>query len=170
MKRLKNIEFPYKFVSNPTAPHEKKVDFTLKSNFENNHEYYQQFFLILIEYYYKYINGSKPIETPQCVEKFTNEYIGNSNIVKQYIIDNYEVTNNTNDKLKYSDVYNAFKIENKNIDKNKFSNQLKINGFKVTGKIRYKGEQGIFIEGIKYPSEEEEEDQGQTIPNIASLF
>lgn len=167
-RRLKNIEFPYKFVDNPTLPHEKKKDLNLKSNFDNNEEYYQQFFLILLEYYYKYINGSKPIDTPECVEIFTKEYVGASNIVKQYILDNYDVSNNPNDKIKYSDVYNAFKIENKGIDKNKFSNQLKINGFKVSGKIRYKGEQGIFIEGIRYLSEGVE--QEQEIPNITSLF
>ena len=170
-RRLKNIEFPYKFVNNPKLPHEKKIDLNLKNNFENNTEYYQQFFLILIDYYYKYINGSKSIDTPECVEKFTKEYIGESNIVKQFLMDNYEITNNPSDKVKYSDVYNAFKIENKNIDKTKFSNQLKINGFKKTGDTSYKGVRGIFIEGIK---EQYDDDDIEAIPiqtpNIISIF
>lgn len=166
-RRLKNIEFPYKFVDSPTLPHEKKKDLDLKSNFENNHQYYQQFFLILIEYYYKFINGSKSIDTPDCVENFTKEYLGESNIVKKYLSENYDITNNASDKVKYSDVYNAFKMENKGIDKTKFSNQLKINGFKITGDTTYQGVRGRFIEGIKY---QEEEKEGQTLPNIASLF
>jgi len=148
-RRLKNIEFPYKFVENPTLPHEKKRSSTLKENFENNKEYYQQFFLILLDYYYKYIEGSKNIEVPANVKKFTDEYTAESNVVKKFICENYEITNNPDDKVKYSDVYNAFKFENKNMDKTKFSNQLKINGFKMTGQIRYGGVKSVFIEGIK---------------------
>jgi putative DNA primase/helicase len=148
-RRLKNIEFPYKFVDNPLLPHEKKKDLDLKDNFDNNHEYYQQFFLILIEYYCEYIDGSKHIDVPDSVKKFTEEYLGESNVVKKFICDNYEITNNPDDKLKYTDVYNAFKVENKNMDKTKFSNQLKINGFRKVDKVRYKGVQGIWVEGLK---------------------
>jgi putative DNA primase/helicase len=148
-RRLKNIEFPYKFVDNPLLPHEKKKDLDLKDNFDNNQEYYQQFFLILIEYYCKYIDGSKHIDVPDSVKKFTDEYLGESNVVKKFICDNYEITNNPDDKLKYTDVYNAFKVENKNMDKTKFSNQLKINGFKKTDQLRYKGSFSFWVEGLK---------------------
>jgi len=151
--RLKNIEFPYKFVENPTLPHEKKRNSTLKENFENNKEYHQQFFLILLDYYYKYIDGSKTIEVPANVKKFTDEYLAESNVVKKFICENYEITNNPDDKVKYSDVYNSFKVENKNMDKTKFSNQLKINGFKKVENLRYKGVMGVYIEGIKRKEE-----------------
>jgi len=163
-RRLKNIEFPYKFCQDPKLPHEKLIDFTLKNEFDNNTEYHQQFILILLEYYYKFIHGNKPIDTPDIIDKFTKEYLGESNIVKNYLYENYDITNNPSDKVKYSDVFNTFKIDNKGIDKTKFSNQLKINGFKITGDTTYKGERGKFIEGIKYQEAQDDDDEKEAIP------
>lgn len=163
-RRLKNIEFPYKFCQNPQLEHEKLIDFTLKNEFDNNTEYHQQFILILLEYYYKFIHGNQPVDTPDLIDKFTKEYLGECNIVKNYLYENYDVTNKPSDKVKYSDVFNAFKIDNKGIDKTKFSNQLKINGFKITGDTTYKGERGKFIEGIKYQEAQDDDDEKEAIP------
>ncbi len=61
-------------------------------------------------------------------------------------------------------MFNTFKIDNKGIDKTKFSNQLKINGFKITGDTTYKGERGKFIEGIKYQEAQDDDDEKEAIP------
>jgi putative DNA primase/helicase len=141
-QRLKNIEFPYKFVDEPTLPHERKIDRTYKSKFSDDIVYRQQFMLLLTEYHSKFILGNKVISIPQDVQRFTQEYLDENNIVKKFMNETYETGTNT-DKIPYNSVYTEFhKTNNKN--RAWFSQQLKNNGYEIKEITRTK-----YIMGIK---------------------
>lgn len=51
-KRMQVQEFPWKFTDNPTKPHEKLIDTTLKAEIRDNPLFRITFFHLLLEYYY----------------------------------------------------------------------------------------------------------------------
>ena len=80
--RCRCINFPSRFVDDPKKPHEKKIDRNLKHKIS---EWKNDFMLILIEYYKKYLEtGLKPTKTIMTV---TDEYKKDSDIFAEYIDD-----------------------------------------------------------------------------------
>ena len=88
-RRLKTIRFPFKFVSNPTLPHEKKVNENLKNDFERD-EYKQQFMLLLLDTYKQNIMGKKDFPVPKEVNESTNDYLEGQDNVKTFISSSYD--------------------------------------------------------------------------------
>jgi len=68
-KRLRCINFPTEFVSNPTLPHQKKIDETLQTKLML---WKNDFMLLLLEYYNKFKQGN--LTPPKNVLEWTNMY------------------------------------------------------------------------------------------------
>lgn len=131
-RRLKNVEFPYKFTDNPVLPHEKEADPTLKSKFDSDIEYRQQFMLLILEYYTAHIRNKISIHIPEKVEEFTREYLHQNNVVGQFLSECCDVTNCDDDVISADDLYQEFKMSPvfNGKDKRWFSVQMGVNSYK----------------------------------------
>jgi len=103
---LKIVHFPYQFVNNPITPRQKQGDYTLKDKF-NKVEYFQQFMLILLRYYKKYIYGNQHFYEPESVSTFTKDYIESTNSLSLWVRDYIDYT--TDDKyITSGELYNKY--------------------------------------------------------------
>jgi P4 family phage/plasmid primase-like protien len=76
-RRLRIINFPMKFVDDPTEPNERKRDYTIEKKFQN---WGTSFMSILLKYYKKYVDDYKrKIPEPQEIKNFTNNYMEGHN-------------------------------------------------------------------------------------------
>lgn len=107
---LKIIQFPYQFVPRPQLPHQRQGDPTIKGKFTQE-QYYQQFMIILLSYYKKYIHGQQFIDEPIEVEEFTREYIEENNPLMCWFKENVDVTNNRDDVIPTCQMYSRYKSE-----------------------------------------------------------
>ena len=132
-QRLKVVEFPYKFCDNPIGEFQKQIDRSYGDLF-NEVEYQQQFMIILLAYHKTYLTGNQKVETPKDVLEYTNSYFEENNIVKQFILENYELGG----EIPFKYVYENFHKNNK-MDKTTFSKKLIENGFSVkeVKRVRY---------------------------------
>ena len=123
-RRLKIINYPLKFVDNPTKTNERSIDYTLKDKLNN--EIYKQFILLLIEKAVEYKN--KKIIQPLDVENETKEYFDENDPVKGWLTNNYEITDNDKDRIKTSELYNTYLLDgNPKISIVKFCEYIKQN-------------------------------------------
>ena len=117
-RRFRLIEHPTQFVNNPDKEnrYEEKKDSSLKEKFRNDVRYRQQFMLILIEYYNKYIRDdtSGEIRTPDMVKEYTDDFIYDNDVIGQFFFENgIKVTNNKKHRVKQNliwDIYNKCKF------------------------------------------------------------
>ena len=107
-RRLRVIEFMFNFVNDPKRPNEKKVDKTLKRKITTDVRYRQQFMLLLLEYYYKYVSGQRTIEVPKEVAEFTRQYFENQDSLSAFFAECLEHTGNRTDTVKPTDLYEHY--------------------------------------------------------------
>lgn len=123
-RRLKIINYPLKFVDNPTKQTERPIDYTLKEKLTNG--IYKQFILLLIEKAVEY--KDKKLIQPTDVENETKEYFDENDPVKSWLAYNCEITDNDKDRIKTSELYNKYLSDgNQKISMIKFSEYMKIN-------------------------------------------
>lgn len=108
-RRLRYITLRTKFVDNPKHPKERKIDRNLKERISDDINYRLAFFQLLLKYYRVLANGKK-LATPSTFKKDVNNYLNTNNPVKSFIKDCLIVTENENDKIMSSDLYNEYKI------------------------------------------------------------
>lgn len=136
-KSLKILDFPYQFVHTPVHMYQRQIDMSLKQKFENV-KYVQQFMRILLSYHKEYINGNKVIEDPESVIQATREYMEDCNPVAHWLKSNYEITNNSEDRVKVDDLYSDFHPKPAGFNKKKFGQYMGYLGFKSkTCQYRY---------------------------------
>jgi P4 family phage/plasmid primase-like protien len=107
-RRLKFIPFIFNFVPLPKTPNEKKLDVTLRKRFETR-AYAQQYMLILLEYYEKYLRGHRTIVYPPEVQSFTDQYMEEENVVQMFVKVCCQITHDQKDRVQSSVLYNNFK-------------------------------------------------------------
>ncbi len=83
-RRIRVIDFPSRFVDEPSGPNEYKIDRTLPSRMREDPSWRQTFINILIDYYYKDV--TEPIE----VKVKTNEYRQENNDFYNWLEENVE--------------------------------------------------------------------------------
>jgi P4 family phage/plasmid primase-like protien len=113
-KRLRCINFPTEFVTEPNKENQKKIDVNINKNFE----YWKlDFMLLLIELYKKYVKTHelKPTEN---ILKWTNQYKEDTDLYLQFLNECTEETNDENDRIHIGDMYNVFKEWFKNNNPN----------------------------------------------------
>lgn len=104
-QRVKVINYPFTFKQNPQNENEKIIDETLKDKL-NRQENIIDFMIILMKRLQKLVKidkyGDIYVESliiPQRFRDETHEYIDDSNPVKKFIDERYEITNNKNDRI-----------------------------------------------------------------------
>jgi phage/plasmid-associated DNA primase len=109
-RRLMNIPFDFVFCNNPDpAKNQKQANSDLKTKFETNEEYHQQFFLLLADYYKLFKDNGKKIEIPVQVMKLTKEYILRNNCIMKFLEGECEITNDDDDMVSSFELYTLFK-------------------------------------------------------------
>ena len=110
-RRIRVVPFKKHFVDdpNPSNPFEKKVDRGMKRRFENDVRYHQQLMLLLIERFQQDVRGKNKIMPPQSVLETTTEYLSEQDIVRAFIHEFFEVTNDPKHHVQSSQLYQQFK-------------------------------------------------------------
>jgi P4 family phage/plasmid primase-like protien len=102
-KRLRCINFPTEFVDGePIKENQKRKDETINQYFD---DWKQDFMLLLINYYKKYMTTRKLIPTENIL-KWTNQYTENTDIYLQFI---NECTENSDTHITTAELYEKFK-------------------------------------------------------------
>jgi P4 family phage/plasmid primase-like protien len=145
-RRTRVIEYPFKFVDNPTNEMTKQIDRSLEQYFKTDIKYRDACISILIDNWPN-IKGLPKLNTPQSVMEESKDYCNESNKVLGFINERFEITNDPNDmimcKLLLS-MYNNYTRDN--ISSTMFGNRIRDMGIK---KVR-KGNKNIFYYiGIK---------------------
>lgn len=137
-RRLRVVPFEMKFVDNPQATNEKKIDRNIKEELP----YWREGLLsILIHRYQNYkVNG---LIEPEKVTKFTLEYQMDSDVYLEFMTDNLIETKNKKDVLDLQEVYDVYKFWYTQLYSNKtvaqareFKKQLLLK-LKINGKPKY---------------------------------
>ena len=131
IRRLKILEFPFKFVNNPKLPDEKQGNITLDKTLRKQ-EYVNEFILLLFDIVNELNFKKIPFEEPDEVKNSINEYISENNPVQPFLDENYILINKNNNikeynknKIKAKELFRDFKTFNykTNVTERKF-NQL----------------------------------------------
>jgi P4 family phage/plasmid primase-like protien len=158
-RRFVLIEYPTRFVKNPrkNERYEEKKDPSLKEKIKTDVRYRQQFILILIEYYNKYIkdDNSGEIEMPQMVRDYTDSFLFDNDELGQFFKElNMEVTGIKTDKIKISHLWTMYKtlMDNgdlKRLGRNEFYKMVST----YDNIKRQRQNTGDYFIGLKVPNE-----------------
>ena len=110
-RRLRVIDFPFKFVDNPVKSYERPLDNTLKEKFRDI-RYAQQYMLILLDHYRDNIKGNKIFSVPEKVKVSTEETCNENDLITTYINEALEYTGSENDKIRLADLFKDFSKHN----------------------------------------------------------
>ena len=103
-RRIRVVDFPSKFVDEPNGPNEYKKDTEIPEKLKLWAPY---FISLLVEMYSKFLKEG--LKEPESVIKYTKEYQRRSDVYLDYIEENLIVTENTEDVMTFSSLYNHFK-------------------------------------------------------------
>jgi P4 family phage/plasmid primase-like protien len=110
-KRLRCINFPTEFVSEPKKDNQKKIDVKINQNFDY---WCLDFMLLLIEYYKNYVKTHE-LKATENILKWTNQYKEDTDLYLQFL---NECTENSEDDIHcvtiYADFKDWFKMNNPN--------------------------------------------------------
>jgi len=147
-KRLRCLNYPTEFVTDPKKDNQKKIDVNINKNFE----YWRlDFMLLLIEYYKIYIKTHE-LKTTNNILKWTNKYQENTDLYLQFL--NECTEENKDGHIHCSSLYEAFKFWFKNNNPNtkipsnkEFINNIK--KYKIILPIKIDGKSNLGIKNLK---------------------
>jgi P4 family phage/plasmid primase-like protien len=113
-RRTRCVHFPTRFVVNPRNENEEKRDEFLKEKIVKDESWKYGLLGLLIDAL-KSLQG-RTLEMPKEVEEFTEKYLLENNPVGAWIKKYYERTNNKNDIIQRTELYNQF-IQDTGINK-----------------------------------------------------
>jgi P4 family phage/plasmid primase-like protien len=102
-KRLRCINFPTEFVSEPTKENQKKMDVNINKNFD----YWKLDFILLLIDYYKAYSQKHELKPTNNILKWTDQYKENTDIYLQFLNENTE--ENKDGHTHCSTLYEVFK-------------------------------------------------------------
>jgi P4 family phage/plasmid primase-like protien len=144
-KRLRCINFPTEFVTEPVKPNQKKINVNINQNFDC---WKLDFMLLLIDYYKKY-KETLELKPTNNILKWTDQYKEDTDLYLQYLNEN---TEESNTNIKNTILYENFKFWFKNNNPNtkipnnrEFYNGIK--KYKIIEKVSYEGSS---VHGIKH--------------------
>ena len=91
-RRLRLLDFPFKFCDSPTKSNDKLIDRDLNTLFKDNIEYRQAFAYIILENWKNNKLNKEKLYTPIEVMKVTEDYMDDCNEVKKFINEYYDIT------------------------------------------------------------------------------
>ena len=106
-RRLRIIPFRFKFCEDPRPDtDDRQIDTTLKEKFKDN-RYCQQFMLILLDYYHKFVYGNQNILDPPQVLDESKEYMNDQDNIEHFLNTTCEFSPDY--RVGRSDLFNHFK-------------------------------------------------------------
>jgi len=112
-RRLRLLNFPFKFCDNPMGDNEKLIDISWGIKISKKNEdciYYKQaFMLILWENWCSKDFVNKKIDTPNEVMDITKKYMDGCNSVKLFVDEYCEIVEEKKERIPARDLYNKFK-------------------------------------------------------------
>ena len=170
MRRVRIIEFPFKFCDNPTGSNQRLIDRSLGDKFECDERYKIAFMTILMKNWEK-IKGMEKLNTPEAVLEFSKQFVDSCNDTKVFIEEYYITINEEyknedgeiqvvteDDVISFRALYNDFKYRTKSsLTETSFGNRLNSLGIKKKnlGKSNTVHRIGIKVRPIKYDSDDE---------------
>ena len=108
-RRLRMVDFKVKFIDEPDVnnKYQAKLDPSFM-HFMKDEGVRNAFITMLIDRWTNRVSKFPKIPVPECVMEASKEYIDDSNPVLGFIQEYYEITNNVNDKVKSSDLFQDF--------------------------------------------------------------
>lgn len=136
-KRLRCINFPNQFVDNPKKLNERKIIVNINENFV---DWKYDMMILLIEHYKKYLTENKLTATEEIL-KWTNMYKENTDVYLQFLNEHTIESEDEEDRLHCSDLYEIFKgwFKNNNPTTKVPNNKMFVDGLrkhKTIDKIR----------------------------------
>jgi P4 family phage/plasmid primase-like protien len=104
-KRLRCVNFPTEFVMEPKLQNQKKLDVNINKNFD----YWKLDFILLLLDYYKKYKETHELKPTENILKWTNQYKENTDMYLQFLNECTEKSDDDNDKIHCSELYNVFK-------------------------------------------------------------
>ncbi|KAA0178189.1 hypothetical protein FNF27_00043 [Cafeteria roenbergensis] len=110
-RRMKVIPFPYKFVDEPTLPHEKPKDPTLKRRLSDNDKYKKEMFILLAEKYQELVSKRYTVAVPESVMTATRDVEEENNPVKTWFLAKYDITGDDAHRASIRDLHDAYVVD-----------------------------------------------------------
>ena len=153
-QRLKVINYPFTFISNPQEEKERLIDTSLKIMIKENKDFIKSFMGVLLEYAFKNSNTNTLI-IPSKVKEENEKYFEESNPVKEFLNINCIITKNPKDAVSCRTLYETYNIGDfKKLNENNFAYQM-TNINKIE---RKKKSNGNFYIGLRFRTQEEKID------------
>lgn len=136
-KSLKVVAFPYQFVPEEFIMHpeyQRPVNVSLKSRFDSDIRYRQQFLRILLKYYKNNVQGKNYLVDPPEVVEESKKYMQENNPVGLWLNKEFEFTGQDYNRVANGELLRLFqnsKDENKNMPERKFAKLMSALGFKT---------------------------------------
>lgn len=139
-RRIRVVPFETKFVDDPRLPHERKINRKLGDEMAT---WKVAFMGLLIDRFSAYkIRG---LQEPAKVMMYTHQYQRNSDMILEFMNEFYDITDNPDDLVEFGDMFNNFKVWNKDsayakrFNKTEFKMEVEDKMGKVTNKAMVKG-------------------------------
>ena len=153
-QRLKVINYPFTFISNPQEEKERLIDTSLKIMIKENKDFIKAFMGVLLEHAFKNSNTNTLI-IPSKVKEENDKYFEESNPVKEFLNINCIITKNPKDVISCRTLYETYNIGDfKKLNENNFAYQM-TNINKIE---RKKKNVGNFYIGLRFRTQEEKID------------
>ena len=141
-RRLRLVNFPFRFCDNPVASNEKLIDVSWGVKLMDDEEYKQAFMFILWDNWCNRDLINSKFFTPIEVMEVTKEYMDGCNDVKVFMDEFFEIINDKNDKVSARDIFTTFKGYYKSMDEKSFAynmSELGIEKKRFTNGVKYIG-------------------------------
>lgn len=156
-RRLRIIDWRVKFVDNPDPDniYQKPCnpDVMKKMRTEGVK---MAFIRMLIDRWTDRVSKFKLIPVPKEIVDASNDYVDDSNPVLGFITDNYDITNNENDKVSSSAIFTEFSYSCR--DNKISSKRFKDDILGISGIQSCRTKKGVYFSGLKKKAEEEEDE------------
>lgn len=142
-RRMRIVDFPLKFCSNPTAPNERMGDPRIKEVLCKSAAWRDEFIQMLWDVAVE-IKDFNSLPLPNAVAETTGDYMENSNPLAGWLKEHFEITNNDKDRIKASVMKQHYQsdCDDEKFNKDNFAQSLEYNGIKkkiVSGITYYLG-------------------------------
>jgi len=148
-RRVKIIEYTTQFVETiRDSNYERLIDPDFMKQISQD-DMRDAFIIMLFNNWIKNVKDEKIVNVPECIKEDSAEYCDSCDIVKQFINETFEITNDINDRIKSSELYLKFKSYTKSngIEKSLSDKKFKENMLEIRG-ITLKRSNGVFYCGL----------------------
>jgi phage/plasmid-associated DNA primase len=147
VRRIRVIDYPIKFCSNPTAPNERKGDPSINTRSENNPELYNAIFQDLMRVYKDEVQNADCIPMPEDCLKHTQVYLDDNDRIKAWFDE--RLVKDDKGRIKSTDLFKDYiawatlNDPTRKMDNKKFAETLRakfsMESSKLGGTMTYKG-------------------------------